>query len=78
MFLRNIGSHLPDYTVSYRTQPQCETLGTPRKRWKDIIKMELKELGCDDRMWVELAEDCVALWEVVLETLNSYVSLPES
>jgi hypothetical protein len=45
--------------VSYRTQPQVEALGTLRKRWKDIIKIELRELGYDERVWVELAQDCV-------------------
>ena len=25
------------------------SLGRPRRRWKDNIKMDLREVGCDDR-----------------------------
>jgi len=33
------------------------TLGRPRRRWEDNIKMELQEVegGCED--WMELAQD---------------------
>jgi hypothetical protein len=29
---------------------------TPRKRWKDNIKGDLRE-GCEDRRWLEPAQD---------------------
>ena len=32
-------------------------LGRPRRRWKDNIKMDLREVGCDHRDWIALAED---------------------
>jgi len=32
-------------------------LGRPRLRWKDKIKMDLKEIGCEVMDWTELAED---------------------
>ena len=31
-------------------------LGRPRRRWEDNIKMNLKEVGCDPRGWIDLAE----------------------
>ena len=31
-------------------------LGRPRRRWEDI-KMDLREVGCDPRNWIALAED---------------------
>ena len=31
-------------------------LGRPRYRWKDNIKMDLREVGCDSRDWIALAE----------------------
>jgi hypothetical protein len=31
-------------------------LGTPRRRWKDNIKMDLQEVGCGVMDWVELAK----------------------
>ncbi|KAJ4443106.1 hypothetical protein ANN_04756 [Periplaneta americana] len=32
-------------------------LGRPRLRWKDNIKMDLSEVGYDDRDWINLAQD---------------------
>ena len=32
-------------------------LGRPRCRWEDNIKMDLREMGCDLRDWIALAED---------------------
>ena len=32
-------------------------LGRPRRRWEDIIKMDLREVGCDAGGWIALAED---------------------
>jgi hypothetical protein len=32
-------------------------LGRPRRRWVDNIKIDLREVGWDDRDWVDLAED---------------------
>ncbi|KAJ4448244.1 hypothetical protein ANN_10258 [Periplaneta americana] len=32
-------------------------LGRPRRRWEDNIKMDLREVGCDDRDWINLAQD---------------------
>ena len=33
------------------------TLGRPRNRWKDSIKMDLQEVGCGGMDWIELAQD---------------------
>jgi hypothetical protein len=32
-------------------------LGRPKRRWEDNIKLELKEVGCGDVDWIELAQD---------------------
>jgi hypothetical protein len=32
-------------------------LGRPRFRWKDIMKVNLQEVGCDGMDWIELAQD---------------------
>ena len=31
--------------------------GSPRRRWEDNIKMNLKEVGCVARNWMDLAQD---------------------
>ena len=33
------------------------TLGRPRRRWEDNIKMDLRAVGCDPGDWMSLAED---------------------
>ena len=33
------------------------TLGRPRHRWEDNIKMDLKEIGINTRNWVDLAQN---------------------
>ncbi|KAJ4434549.1 hypothetical protein ANN_23111 [Periplaneta americana] len=32
-------------------------LGRPRRRWEDNIKMDLREVGYEDRDWINLAQD---------------------
>jgi len=32
-------------------------LGTPRHRWEDNIKMDLQDVGCGGKDWIELAQD---------------------
>ena len=34
-----------------------EPLGRPRRRWKDNIRMDLKEIGISTRNWVNLIQD---------------------
>ena len=39
---------------------KCEInipLGRPTRKWEDNIKMDLREVGCDPRDWITLAED---------------------
>jgi hypothetical protein len=33
------------------------TLGRPRLRWVDNVKMDLREVGWDGRDWIDLAQD---------------------
>jgi hypothetical protein len=39
-------------------------LGRPRHRWKDGIKINLREIGCGGVEWIHLAQDTVfgGLW----------------
>jgi hypothetical protein len=46
-------------------------LGRPRRRWEDNIKMELQEVGCEVKGWVDLAQDrdrCRALVNAVMNS----------
>ena len=33
------------------------TLGRPRRRWEDNVKMDLQEVGCGGMDFIELAQD---------------------
>ena len=32
-------------------------LGRPMRRWKDNIKMDLQEVGCEGMDWIDVAQD---------------------
>jgi hypothetical protein len=40
--------------------------------------MDLREVGCEDGRWMELAQGRVQWWAFVLAVLNLRVLLPES
>jgi hypothetical protein len=37
-------------------------LGRPRRRWKDNINMDLRDIGIDGTNWIRLAQDRVQWW----------------
>ena len=45
------------YRVLMRKPEGKRSLGRPRRRWVDNIKMELREVGFDPGEWIALAED---------------------
>jgi hypothetical protein len=42
------------------------------------IELCLTQVGCEDGRWMELAQDCVQWWALVLVVLNIQILLPES
>jgi hypothetical protein len=56
---------------------RCGTSGFCYWSWL-ISKMDLREIGCEDGRWMELAQDRVQLRDLVLAVLNLRVLLPES
>jgi hypothetical protein len=42
--------------------------GRPRRRWKDNIEMDLKEIGWEGVEWIHLAQDVVQ-WRAVMKTV---------
>ncbi|KAJ4446942.1 hypothetical protein ANN_13644 [Periplaneta americana] len=45
------------YRVLVGRPERKRPLGRPRRRWEDNIKMDLREVGYDDRDWINLAQD---------------------
>jgi hypothetical protein len=37
--------------------PGKRSLGRPRRRWVDSIKMDFSEIGCDGVDWIDMAQD---------------------
>jgi hypothetical protein len=46
-------------------------LGSPRRRWVENIKIDLREIGWDDMDWIDLAQDRVE-WKVLLDKEMKY------
>jgi hypothetical protein len=47
------------------------------KKWKDNVKSDLKETGCESRRWMELAKDHVQFCALILAVLNLQILLPK-
>ena len=45
-------------------------LGRPRRRWEDNIKMDLREVGCEARNRVHLAQDRDHWWTFLRAVMN--------
>ena len=46
-------------------------VGRPRRRWEDIIRVDLKEIGFDTRNWVDSAQDR-DYWRVFVNAANNF------
>ena len=49
------------------------SLGRPRCRWENDIKMDLEEVGCGDMDWIDLARDRDRWQALVNMVMNSRV-----
>jgi hypothetical protein len=54
------------------------SLGRPRRRWEDGIRMNLREIGLVDVDWIQLAQDRDRCWAVVSAVMNLLVLAPRS
>ncbi|KAJ4436550.1 hypothetical protein ANN_16582 [Periplaneta americana] len=55
--LARMGESRNAYRVLVGRPEGKRPLGRPRRRWEDNIKMDLREVGYDDRDWINLAQD---------------------
>jgi hypothetical protein len=53
------------YRVWVRKLEGKKTLGRPRSRWENNIKMNLQEVGCEVIDWIKLAQDRERWWALV-------------
>jgi hypothetical protein len=52
-----MGAKRNPYRILVRKAEGKRPLGTPRRRWVDNIKMDLREIGWDGVDWIDLAQD---------------------
>ena len=50
-----------------------KSLGNPRHRWEENIKMDLQEVGCGGIDWIELAQDRSRWWAFVTAVIKLWV-----
>jgi hypothetical protein len=46
-------------------------LGRPRRRWEDNIKMDLREIGINGAIWIQLAQNRVQ-WRAYVNTVMNF------
>jgi predicted CoA-binding protein len=63
-----LGKKRNSYRVLVVNPEGKRLLGRPRCRWEDNIKMHLKEIGCEDLDWVNMARDWDK-WLAILQTV---------
>ena len=52
-----LGERRGAYRVLMGKPEGKRTLGRPRSRWEDNIKMDLQEMGCGSMDYIEVAQD---------------------
>ncbi|KAJ4444752.1 hypothetical protein ANN_06549 [Periplaneta americana] len=63
----HMGESRNAYRVLVGRPEEKRPLGRPRRRWEDNIKMDLREVGYDDKDWINLAQDR-DLWRAYVRT----------
>ena len=57
MHVTRMGEMRGVYRVLVGKPERKRPLRRPRRRWEDNIKMDLQEMGCEGRDWIDLAQD---------------------
>jgi hypothetical protein len=73
-----MGEERKVYKVLVRKPEGKRPLGTPRRRWEDGIRMDVREIGLGGVDWIRLAQDRDRWWAVVSAVMNLRVLAPQS
>jgi hypothetical protein len=73
-----MGDERKVYRISVVKPEGKRSLGRPRRRWEDGIRMDLREIGWGSVEWIKLAEDR-GRWRALVNTMmNLQVLAPRS
>jgi hypothetical protein len=61
------------YKVLVGNPEEMRQLGRSRCRWKDNIKIDLREVGLESADWINLAQDRDKWWALVNMLMNLWV-----
>jgi hypothetical protein len=61
------------YRIFVRKPEGKRSLGRPRRRWEDNIRMDLKEVGCGGMDWIGMAQDRDRWQAMVNAVMNLWV-----
>jgi hypothetical protein len=68
-----IGEKMNDYRILVGKPEGKKPLGSPRHRWVDKIKVDLREIGWDGVDWIDMAQDKDQWRDLVNMVLNPWV-----
>jgi hypothetical protein len=52
-----LGEKRNAYRILLGKPERKRPLGRPRRRWVNNIKKDLKDIGCDGVVWIDMAQD---------------------
>jgi hypothetical protein len=55
-----MGEGRGDYSVLFGRPESKRPLGTPKRRWEDNFKIDLRVTGIDGANWIQLAQDRIS------------------
>jgi hypothetical protein len=71
-----MGQERKVYRVLVAKPEGKRSLGRPRCRWEDGIRMDLTEIGWGSVEFIQLAQDRAQWWALVNTVMNQWVMVP--
>jgi hypothetical protein len=66
-----MGAKINAYRILVGKPEGKRPLGRPRRRWVDNIKIDLREIGCNDMDWIDLDQDRDQ-WRALVNTVMNF------